>query len=120
MRKMPSNAEKLEKLKIDDDGKINGISKSYNHFIQLNGTGVRLYFTLTTSNPAKFTIDSIKSFFVAVVKRVSCSGFLDGKLAQYIGGDGDTMTIGVFNTDTGAITPYTTQFSSIVDYVEPV
>ena len=120
MRKMPRNAEKLEKLKIDDDGNINGIRKSYNHFIQLSGTNCRIYLTLTTSNPAKFTIDSLKSYFVAVVKRASCSGFLEGKLAQYFGGDGDTFSIGVFNTGTGTITTYTTIFTSITDYAEPI
>ena len=87
------------------------------HYIKLTSDTAQVYFTYMSAKADQYTIESLISS-LSPKPRISCSGCYGNLAIQYIGSDGSTLTLGVFEPAKGKITPMTMAFNTINDYVE--
>lgn len=93
----------------------------YSHFISIFGGGlsIDLCLELTNYNPAKFTMDTLKTALAE--KRTLCNGHFDG-IAQFITYDsgGGNFLVQVFTADGSSTTKTLVSTAVMVDKVRPI
>ena len=103
----------LKEAKNYVDGKVKFL---YNHFISLQGSSGHVYVNYISEYASQYTIATLKNALYG--KTLTCSGYLNGSVAEYITSEGGNLTVGVVDVSDGSTTGETIDSTfSIADEV---